>query len=95
MGRCACLLNVAVPAQDSRHFHRDPNRLSCSPSELELSYLTNVGCSSNRRNYLKGFQKRENKSNQTVTVYLMPELSVFFHCGSCLESPPSFHLLSR
>lgn len=49
-------------------FPPDPNRLSRSPFGLELSYLINVGCSSNHRNYLKGFQKRENKSNQTVAV---------------------------
>lgn len=35
---------------------------------LEPRNLINVGRSSNRCNYLKGFRKGENKSNQTITV---------------------------
>lgn len=70
-------------------------RCAAAPFGLELSYLINVGCSSNRRNYLKGFQKGEDKSNQTITVVSHSELSVSFKMWACLESPPSFHLLSR
>lgn len=66
---CLCLSHKCVCASSGQQtFPPDPNRLSRGPFGLELSYLINVGCSSNHRNYLKGFQKRENKSNQTIAV---------------------------
>lgn len=62
---CACLTRGCASSGQQTSTRTGE---AAAPSGLELSYLINVGCSSNHRNYLKGFQKGENKSNQTVTV---------------------------
>lgn len=45
-----------------------PGRPLCSPSGLGRGCLIDVGSSCSHCNYLKGFPKRENKLNQTITV---------------------------
>lgn len=79
---------LRVSGSAGRRFHGEPRRPG--PSGLGLVCVMNVGGSSSHRNYLKGFQKRENKFNQTITVVPPSGAECIFRNVGLVQSLPVF-----
>ena len=77
-----------VSGSAGRRFHGEPRRPG--PSGLGLVCVMNVGGSSSHRNYLKGFRKRENKFNQTITVVPPSGAECIFRNVGLVQSLPVF-----